>query len=224
MIRYPQFIEPSTNIEYIHLADHNEYRLYKLTLRHGSTRSQIYTVNKWLEEYLQESFETPNRFYPNVVEVCGTTMLAFFIQNTTVSTKNINALLLARLEAYDNSKYICYISVLKEHRQTGLGTKLLNEFIKDAIRLNNARVSLHVNTENKSALSLYLKCGMRCIDYIPGYYFGDQSYATQNAFSMVLEVKNVRNSTIVCQSAAAVEISPNEQAIYEQKCPQAFNG
>ncbi|CAF2667101.1 unnamed protein product [Rotaria sp. Silwood2] len=224
MIRQSQFTERSTNIEFGHVIDYADYRLYKLIPKGGSTRAQTFTVNKWLEEYLQESFETPNRSYPNVVQLCSTTMLAFFIRNTTISVKNINALLLARLEAYDNSKYICYISVLKEHRQNGLGTKLLNELIKDAIRAKNSRVSLHVNTENQSAMSLYLKCGMRCIDYIPGYYFGDQTYATQNAFTMTLQIKNVKNTTAVCQSTTAVEISSQEEAFYKQKCPRAYNG
>ncbi|CAF1073292.1 unnamed protein product [Rotaria sordida] len=224
MIRQSQFTERLTNIEFIHLTDYDDYRLYKLIHKYGSTQAQTFTVNKWLEEYLQESFETPNRYYPNTVQWCSTTMLAFFIRNTTLSMKNINALLLARLEAYDNSKYICYISVLKEHRQNGLGTKLLNEIIKDAIQAKNSRISLHANTENKSALSLYLKCGMRCMAYIPGYYFGDQTYATQNAFTMTLQIKNIKNSTTVCHSTTAVEISSQEEALYKQQCPQAFTG
>ncbi|CAF3695122.1 unnamed protein product [Rotaria sp. Silwood1] len=220
----PQFTEQLTNIEFVHVADYDDYRLYKLIHKYGSMPAQTFTANKWLEEYLQKSFETPNRSYPNIVQWCGTTMLAFFIQNTTLSVKNINALILARLEAYDNSKYICYISVLKEHRQKGLGTKLLNELIKDAIRAKNSRVSLHVNTENKSAVSLYFKCGMRCIEYVPGYYFGDKTYATPNAFIMTLQIKNVKNNTTVCQSTNAVEITAEEEAFYKQKCPQALNG
>ena len=148
----------------------------------------------------------------------------FFFHNTTVSAKNINALLLARLEAYDNSKYVCFLSVLAAHRQKGLGTKLLNEFVNEAIQAKNSRVSLHVNTENTSALSLYLKCGMRCIEFISGYYFGDRTYATQNAYTMSLQLKNIKNSTTVCQSSSAVEISQQEDALYKLRCPQAHTG
>jgi len=62
------------------------------------------------------------------------------------------------------------------------------------------------------------------MEFIPGYYFGDQTYATQNAFTMNLQIKNVRNSTTVCQSTNAVEISQQEDALYRQRCPQAFTG
>ena len=222
--RQSQFIESSTNIEYIHLNDFNDYRLYKLTQKSGSTADQRYTANKRIEKYLQESFETPERSYPDVIQFCGMTMLAFFARNATLSTENIHALLLARLEAYDNSQYICFLSVLKEHRERGLGTKLLNEMINEAIRTKNSQVSLHVNTENTNAFSLYLKCGMRCISFIPNYYYGDRTYATQNAFTMILQLKNVKNSTSVCQSPSAIEISQQEEAMYKQKCPQALTG
>ncbi len=217
-----QFTEPSTNTEYIYMSDYNDYLLYKLIHKYGTT--QTYTANQLLEKYLQESFETPERSYTNVIQFCGASMLAFFARNTTISMKNINALLLGRLEVYDSSKYICFLSTLKEHRQKGLGTKLLNEFINEAIRANNSRVSLHVNTENTNALSLYLKCGMRCTEFIPGYYFGDRTYATQNAFTMNLQLKNVKNSTTVCQSTTAVEIPEQEDTFYRQRCPQAFTG
>ncbi len=206
------------------MTDYNDYLLYKLIYKYNSTQTQISTVNKLIEKYLQESFETPQKSYPDVIQYCGTKILAFFARNTTLSMENIHALLLARLIAYDNSEYICFLSVLKEHRQRGLGTKLLNEFINDAIRANNSQVSLHVNTENTNALSLYVKCGMRCIEFIPGFYFGDQLYATQNAFTMILQIKNVRNSTTVCQSTTAVEISQQEDVFYRQRCPQAFTG
>ena len=73
-------------------------------------------------------------------------------------------------------------------------------------------------------LSIYVRCGMRCFEFIPGFYFGDRTYATQNAFAMALQMKNVKNSTTVCQSTNAVEISQQEEAIYRQKCPQAFSG
>lgn len=222
--RSSSFIEQLTNTEYVYVTDYDGYHLYRLIHRSGATSGQIYNINKWIEEYLQKSFETLNRPYPNIIHVCGTTMFAFFVQNSTISTKNIKGLLLARLEAYDNSKYICYVSVLKEHRSRGLGTRLLNELIKDAIRSNNTRVTLHVNTENKSAISLYLKCGMRCTYYIPSYYFGDPTYSTQNAFTMSLQLKNIRNSTAVCQSDTAVVIPSEEQVASRRTCPQFYNG
>jgi GNAT superfamily N-acetyltransferase len=219
-----RFTEVSTNIEYEYINDYDDYHLFKLNYKYGSTQAQTLLANKLIEQFLQESFETPGRSYPNIMQWCGTTMLALIARNLTLSTRNINALLLARLEAHDNSQYVCFLSVLKQHRQKGLGTKLLNVFINEAIQAKNSRVTLNVNTENTSAMSLYLKCGMRCSDFISGYYFGDRTYATQNAFFMTLQTKNVQNSTTVCQSTNAVEISQQEEALYRQRCPQASNG
>ena len=214
-----RFIELSTNLEYVYIDDYNDYRLYQLIYQYNSTFVHITTINRYLEKYLQISFEAPNRSYSNILQLCGTDILVFFARNLTPSIENIHALLLARLEAYDNSKYICYLSVLKEHRQKGLGTKLLNELIIEAIREKHFQVALHVNTENSNALSLYVKCGMRCFGVIPNFYYGDRTYASQNAFLMILQLKNVRDSSAVCQNTTAVEISQNEEFISKQNCP-----
>lgn len=179
---------------------------------------QLFTVNDLLERYLQLSFETPNRTYSNMLQLCGMNIFAFFARHTNPSMENIHALLLARSEAYDNSKYICFLSVLKEHRQKGLGTKLLNQFIIESIQTKTSHVALHVNTENSNALSLYLKCGMRCFGLIRNFYFGDETYATQNAFAMILQLKNVRDQSLVCQNASAVEITREEEILSKQKC------
>ncbi len=218
------FTETSTNTRFVYQTNYGKYYLYKLSQAPYSTQAQISTANRLIEQYLQESFETPARPYSNVIQWCGTTMLAFFPNNASLSLSNISALLLARSEAYDNSNYICFLSTLKQHRQNGLGTMLLNALIKKAIEDKNSKVTLHVNTENISALSLYLKCGMRCTDFIRGYYFGDRTYASQDAFAMALQLANVKNSSAVCQSEAAVQISPQEETFYKQRCSQASNG
>lgn len=219
-----RFTEPSTNTEYNYVSDYNGYRLYKLIRSYNSTRTQILTADKLINIFLQESFETPGYSYSNVIPTCGTTILAFFAQNTTVAMENIHALLLAGVEAFDNSRYICFISVLKQHREKGLGTKLMNELIKEAVKANNSRVSLHVNTDNTNALSLYLKCGMRCSNFISNFYYGNPLYASSNAFEMTLQTENIRNSTTVCQSTTAVTIPQQQEALYRQRCPQASTG
>lgn len=212
------FIEPSTNIEFIYLNDYNDYRLYKLIYLYNSTVYQLMTVNKLLEKYLQISFETPNRSYSNMLQLCGMNIFAFFARHTSPSMENLHGLLLARIEAYDNSKYICFLSVLEEHRQKGLGTKLLNQFIIDAIEEKRSHISLHVNTENNNALSLYLRCGMRCFGWIRNFYLNDETYATQNAFVMILQLKNVRDRSLVCQNTSAVEIPEEEEILSKEKC------
>ncbi|CAF0718935.1 unnamed protein product [Adineta ricciae] len=218
------FVETSTNIQYTFVSNHRDYRLYKLIPKAGINQAQVNFINRNLEQYLRESFDAPQRHYFNVLQQCGTTILAFFSNNSTLGLNKISALLLAHREAYDNSEYVCFLSTLEEHRQKGLGTKLLNEFIKNSIRSNLSRVTLHVNTENASALTLYLKCGMRCIQHIAGYYYGDQTFASQDAFFMSLQLKNVKNSSATCQSTSAVNIPHNEETSYKQSCPQASSG
>lgn len=213
-----RFTEISTNIEYIFQDRQNDYFLYELRWKNGTNADQIRRANALVEKYLQKSFETPDKSYPHVVEVCGSTVLAFFSRNTSISLNNINALLLARLQPYDNSNYICFLSVLKQHRQRDLATQLLNQFIKRSISLSRSRVTLHVNTKNTNALSLYQKCGMRCIDLVRNYYLGDPTYATQDAFFMALQLKNVKNSAALCRSSSAIDISFQDELLQKQIC------
>ena len=216
--------EPSTNVEFIYLTDFGNYQLYKLNSKQDSNQAQALAANKFMEKFLQESYETTSRSYPDVIHFCGGTMLAFLPRNATLSLKNMVGLLLARLEAYDNSQYVCFLSVLKQHREQGLGTRLLSEMINDAVRARNTRLSLHVNTENQNALSVYLKCGMRCAEYFPNFYLADQANPTQHAFGMTLQIRNVKNPTAVCQSTDAVQVSEQEDTLYKQRCPQVSSG
>lgn len=214
-----RFTDSSTSLEYEHLDNYGDYSLYKLNLLSSATTTQISRMNTLLEKFLQESFETPGRSYADMIQYCGTTTLASFLRNNTrPSLETITGLLLARLEAYANAQYICYLSVSTQHRQKGLGTKLMQELINQAIRAKNSQVILHVNTANQNALSLYQKCGMRCAIFLGGFYFGDQTYPTQDAFGMVLKLANVKNSTQVCQLASAVEVPSEEEDLSRQQC------
>jgi ribosomal protein S18 acetylase RimI-like enzyme len=214
-----RFVDSSTNIEYVHLGNYNDYSLYKLNVRSNATGTQISQMNTLLEKFLQESFETPCRSYADMLEYCGSTILASFLRNNTrPSLANITGLLMARLEAYVNAQYICYLSVSTRHRQKGLGTKLMQESINGAIRAKNSQVILHVNTANQNAVTLYQKCGMRCAIYLKGFYFGDQTYSTQDAFGMVLKLANVKNSAQICQSVSAVEVPSEEEDLSRQQC------
>ena len=220
----PSITEPSTNVEFIYLTDFGNYQLYKLNSKQDSNQVQALAANQVVEKFLQESNETPTRPYPDVIDFCGSTMLAFLPRNATLSLRNMVGLLLSRLEAYDNSQYVCFLSVLKQHREQGLGTRLLSEMINGAVRVKNTRLSLHVNTENQNALSVYLKCGMRCAEYFPNFYLADQTHPTQHAFGMTLEMRNVKNPTAICQSTDAVQVSEQDDTLYKQRCPQVSSG
>lgn len=188
------------------------------------TDDQLEIVNDLIEKYLQESFETPDRSYAYVILYCGTATLASFHRDSSLALENISALLLTRADAYDNSYYICYLSVLRQHRQKGLGAKLMQVLINEAIKKKASSVTLHVNTENRGAVSLYSNCGMRCAAFLPNFYLGDNLYSTQDGFAMVLQTQNVKNSTTVCQSTTAVQIPEQEELLYRTRCPEALNG
>lgn len=188
------------------------------------TEEQMNRTNYWIEKYLQESFNTPNRSYAYMILYCGTTAFASFHRDASLTLEQISGLLLARLEPDIDAFYICYLGVLERHRQRGLGTKLMQLLINEAIETERLFVLLHVNTENHGAFSLYEKCGMRCINYTPNFYLGDDTYATQNAFTMILNLNNVKNSTSVCFSSLAVEIPEEEKNIFQTECPQAVTG
>ncbi len=54
---------------------------------------------------------------------------------------------------------INYIVTINEYRKQGIGTKLLNEALKNIIKSKCKIVSLEVNNTNTSAINLYLKQG-----------------------------------------------------------------
>ena len=222
--RQSNFIDQLTNIEFEYVTKYDDYYIYKLTLQANFTEQQLNRANELIEKFLQESFETPDRSYAFAILYCGTTTFASFHRDATLTLEHISGLLLARVEAYDNSYYICFLSVLQQHRQRGVGTKLLQVMINEAMERKSSRVTLHVNSENRGAISLYERCGMRCVDFLPNFYIGDDLFATQDAFAMVLQTNNVKNATAVCQSTTAVQISPEEESVYRLRCPHAFAG
>jgi len=150
----------------------------------------IQLIDCWKYIYKNHVETTPERSYPYVAQLCGTTILAFFAWNTTPTINNINAILTARLEIDRISNYVCFLSVSKEYRSTERSWNKMTPWIyqNQLMPSNNSRVTLHVNTENTSALSLYLTCGMRCIDFLPYYYFHDRLYATSDVFFMALQL------------------------------------
>ena len=78
----------------------------------------IQLIDCWKYIYKNHVETTPERSYPYVAQLCGTTILAFFARNTTLIINNINAILMARFETDQISNYVCFLSVSKENRST----------------------------------------------------------------------------------------------------------
>lgn len=200
------------------MSEHDDYLIYKLNIQFNSTERQIRNVFQLFENYLQRSFETPNENYAPVIQYCSTSIMAAFHRNSTLSLTNIHGLILGRTEAYDNSKYVCYLSVLKEYRRKRLATRLIQQVVQQSKAENNIRLTLHVNAANQDAIALYRTCGMKCVDIIPNFYINESIHPTSDAFAMMLMMKNVKNASAICLSEDAVQFSNEEIKFYSQRC------
>lgn len=65
---------------------------------------------------------------------------------------------------------ILMLAVLKQHRRQGIGTELLNHFLKEIFIQNIKHVELEVRTNNKQALKFYQNHGFHIEDIIPKFY------------------------------------------------------
>ncbi len=66
--------------------------------------------------------------------------------------------------------HIISIAVKNEYRGRGIGSELLNIFIKDAIDRKIREVYLEVAVDNLNAINFYLKRNFHITDRIRGYY------------------------------------------------------
>jgi ribosomal-protein-alanine N-acetyltransferase len=62
------------------------------------------------------------------------------------------------------------IVVAREAQGRGLGAKLLRRCESDAAEQNCDRISLEVRSDNKSAITLYIRHGYEIVGSLPGYY------------------------------------------------------
>lgn len=66
--------------------------------------------------------------------------------------------------------YVSNLMVGKEYQRCGYGTFLLQKMIEEARNRNFSFCTLHVETTNKAALSLYLKLGFVVSEHVKDYY------------------------------------------------------
>jgi len=88
--------------------------------------------------------------------------------------------------------YISTIGVCDEFRRYGLGTKLLNELIKNvSLRRQCIAIYLHVIEYNQSALKFYFTNNFDEVNTIYGYYYIDEVRYNAKVFLKVLS-ENVK--------------------------------
>lgn len=91
--------------------------------------------------------------------------IEYFIDNTSVGFLEYSVI-------YDRME-IDNISVLEEHRNNGIGTKLMAHLISLAIEYRVDNITLEVRISNDIARNLYKKFGFHEVA-IRKYYYGDE--------------------------------------------------
>ena len=83
--------------------------------------------------------------------------------------------------------HILSIAVDKEYRKKGIGSSLLESFIKLNYDKCNS-ISLYVYVDNKVAINFYKKNGFNIIKRIPKYYIGTYDINNCDAYMMVYNI------------------------------------
>lgn len=105
----------------------------------------------WTYDVLQEELNNPNSEY-------------------FVAKLENNILGFAGIWKAVDDVHITDIVVKKSNRQTGIGSKLLEELIQTAKSQNFNSITLEVNEHNQPAINLYLKYGFKNVGFRKKYY------------------------------------------------------
>jgi len=79
--------------------------------------------------------------------------------------------------------HIISVAVLKEHRNKGVGTKLIREALEQVKSENGKECYLEVRITNEGAIELYKRIGFKVVSTLHGYYKDGES-----AFTMALSL------------------------------------
>jgi ribosomal-protein-alanine N-acetyltransferase len=76
-----------------------------------------------------------------------------------------------------NIARILMLSISEKNRKQGLGSALLNQFLKDMTLQNIKQIYLEVRVDNKKAIKFYQKNGFKVMEIIPKFYQnGEDAY------------------------------------------------
>ena len=81
------------------------------------------------------------------------------------------------IKTIENIAKILMLAISKDCRRQGIGSLLINQFLKQVILHNVIHVELEVRTSNISAIDFYKKHGFETIDHIKNFYQnGEDAY------------------------------------------------
>lgn len=91
----------------------------------------------------------------------------------------IQAFLLGVMSSQVQSR-VLMLAVSKDLQRKGLGTMLMNQFLRESCKKGTRIVTLEVRKNNEAALCFYRKLGFHRVDVIPNYYNdGEDAYQMQ---------------------------------------------
>ena len=70
---------------------------------------------------------------------------------------------------------ILMLSISESQRRQNIGSKLLEQFLKEASSHNIKNIELEVRTDNSKAIKFYKRIGMKIVGKIPKYYRDDDA-------------------------------------------------
>ncbi|CAF0993533.1 unnamed protein product, partial [Didymodactylos carnosus] len=198
-------------LQYDHVKDVNEHRMYRLRLKATSTPVEAAEWNHKFDLFLRASFERTQSYF-NPLDHCPD-VLVFESPYQSI----ITAALMSRYIPEEDNLYVCFLSVLPEYRQYGLAKNLLNAIILQAYDNDIKQVTLNVNVENIKAIKLYTKCGFRCTKYIRDYYASNPQ-PHLDGYYMTLMIKYIRSPPLICKKEKAVLIPSDIEVEYAEQC------
>lgn len=122
---------------------------------------------------------SPNLFLSEMSEVRNKAYLVARIERDVVGY--------AGMMCYGDEAHVTNIAVDPAHHRRRIGTRLLYELIREALRMGARAVSLEVRRSNLGAQDLYRKFGFREVGIRPGYY------QETNEDAIVMWVDDVRS-------------------------------
>ena len=192
------------------------YRLFQLELK-SNNHSQHTDHFRWsfFEDTLRDLFEMPRARFrfaiTNCMEKKGLAWVLVPLNATSIITDISAMAIVSRKPETPQNLDVCYLATRKEHRRRGLGTRLLQEIVQQALSRRERdvhNVVIQVNTLNTVALELYERCGWRCFAQLTYYLDPDPHHATNHAFSLFLPLYRVRNVSALCRDRSAVDVDP----------------
>lgn len=105
-----------------------------------------------------------------------------------ISDKSLPVVAFICFHVFSDEMHILKIAVSPRFRKHGLGSRLLKNSIREAVKSGASKAFLEVRNSNKAAISLYLKAGFTIVGKRPNYY----TESREDALVMIKNLKELQ--------------------------------